>query len=120
MAQARDHWTTVIRYQPDEPAVLNSLSWLQATCRDPKVRDPAEAVALAQRACELTQSQDPAMLDTLAAAFAAAGRFDEAVQTAEQALKLAGAAKQQGLVGRIKNRLESYQAGRPWQEPTDR
>ena len=120
MAQARDHWITVIRYQPDEPAVLNSLSWLQATCRDPKVRDPAEAVALAQRACELTQSQDPAMLDTLAAAFAAAGRFDEAVQTAEQALKLAGAAKQQGLVGRIKNRLESYQAGRPWQEPTDR
>jgi len=115
-AQASDHWTIAVKYRPDLPAVLNSLAWLKATSPDPKLRDPALAVTLAQRACDLTQSQDPVMLDTLAAAYATAGKFDEAVQTAERALELAGAAEQPGFVSRIKNRLEAYKVGRPWQE----
>ena len=115
--QAVAHWSESVRLQPDQPTVLNSLAWLKATCQDPKFRDVETAVTLAQRACELTQSQNPAMLDTLAAAYAAAARFDEAVWTAERALKLAGAAEQRHLISKIKIRLESYQAGRPWQEP---
>ena len=117
-SQADKHWTTVIKYQPDQPAVLNCLAWLKAASKNPQLHDPQEAIRLAKRACELTQSQNPVMLDTLAAAYAATGRFDEAVETAEKALKLAQEANQQQLTERIEKRLELYKAGKAYGDPS--
>ena len=115
-AQARDHWTTLMSYQPDEPDVLNSLAWLKATGEEPQLRDPQDAVRLAKRACELTGFEDAAHLDTLAAAYAAAGKFTEAVETAEKAIELAESAGRGALADRIRKRLEYYKAGEPWRE----
>ncbi len=50
-------------------------------------------------------------MDTLAAAYAAAGRFGEAVETAEKALVLAESANQQQLAEAIRKRLELYKTG---------
>jgi Flp pilus assembly protein TadD len=48
---------------------------------------------LAEKACKATNNTDPEFLDTLAAAYAEAGRFDDAVRTAQQAIQVAGQAK---------------------------
>ena len=71
---------------PDSPRMLDELAWLFATYPDSKSRDGTEAVRLAQHACELTERKIPALLDTLAAAYAEAGDFPKAISAAEEAL----------------------------------
>ena len=72
------HWEEALRLKPDHVNVINKLAWLLATCEDPNYRVAARAVELAERGCKLTAYKDPRLLDTLAAAYAEAGRFDEA------------------------------------------
>src|SRR5438874_5798295 len=71
---------------PDSPRMLDELAWLLATYPDSKSRDGTEAVRLAKHACELTEHKIPALLDTLAAAYAEAGDFPQAISAAEEAL----------------------------------
>ena len=78
-----------VRLQPNELGFVNQLAWMLATYPDTSVRNGAEAVTLAQRAVQLSGGREPAVLGTLAAAYAEAGRFPEAVQTARKALDLA-------------------------------
>ena len=56
------------------------------------------------------------MLDTLAAAYAAAGKFSEAIETAEKAVRLAEQTGRKDLVGEIQGRLQLYKAGQSYQE----
>jgi 4-amino-4-deoxy-L-arabinose transferase-like glycosyltransferase len=74
---------------PDSPRMLDELAWLLATYPDSRSRDGTEAVRLAERACVLTERRVPALLDTLAAAYAEAGDFPRAISTAEEALNRA-------------------------------
>ena len=60
---------------PDSPRMLDELAWLLATYPDSKSRDGTEAVRLAEHACDLTERRIPALLDTLAAAYAETRRF---------------------------------------------
>jgi tetratricopeptide (TPR) repeat protein len=71
---------------PDSPRMLDELAWLLATYPDSRSRDGAEAVRLAEHACDLTERKIPALLDTLAAAYAEAGDFPRAISVAEEAL----------------------------------
>ncbi|TMP92486.1 MAG: tetratricopeptide repeat protein [Verrucomicrobia bacterium] len=71
---------------PDSPRMLDELAWLLATYPDSKSRDGSDAVRLAERACVLTERRIPALLDTLAAAYAEAGDFPRAIITVEEAL----------------------------------
>ncbi|MCJ7692252.1 MAG: hypothetical protein MUO22_02400, partial [Sedimentisphaerales bacterium] len=73
-----------------------------------------DAVKFAKRACEITAYKQPEMLDTLAAAYAAAGEFGPAVQSAEKALELAIASGDESLAESIQERLEFYRAERPY------
>jgi tetratricopeptide (TPR) repeat protein len=93
----------------DHPAATNNLAWLLATSRDPTVRDPAEAVAHAERAA-LRDSSDPRTLDTLAAAYAAAGRYDDAVRMAANAREKTPDGSRQAV--ELESRLELYRSGR--------
>jgi tetratricopeptide (TPR) repeat protein len=74
---------------PDSPRMLDELAWLLATYPDSDARDGAEAVRLAERACQLTDRRLPALLATLAAAYAETGDFSRGVAVAEEALKRA-------------------------------
>ena len=106
-----------IQLRPDWPTALKETAWLLATHPDPRIRDPETAISLAERASELPGADDPSMLDALAAAYAAADRFELAVATAERALELAHAQQAAGLAGAIGERLELYRLAQPYRLP---
>jgi cytochrome c-type biogenesis protein CcmH/NrfG len=110
------HYLAALRLKPDAPDILNNLAWLLATCPDDRIRDGAQAVEYASRACELTQNRQTMTLGTLAAAYAEAGRFDEAVATAQKACDLATQQGETGLLQKNQALLELYRAHKPWRE----
>jgi tetratricopeptide (TPR) repeat protein len=101
---------------PDSPRMLDELAWLLATYPDPKARDGTEAVRLAERACALTVRRIPALLDTLAAAYAEAGDFPRAISVAEEALNGAHAAGNDDAVTLSENILASLRENLPYRE----
>jgi len=114
--QAIQVWTKVIELKPDNASVLNNLAWLWAAADDASIQDVTRAVEYAQRACKLTGYKEAAFLDTLAVAYAAAGRFKDAIATAEQAVNIAKAQNREILVVEIQDRLDLYRAGRPYRQ----
>jgi tetratricopeptide (TPR) repeat protein len=103
---------------PDAPRMLDEVAWLLATSPDSNSRDGAEAVRLAERACVLTQRGIPALLATLAAAYAETGNFSRAVAVGEEALKRAQALADTDAVKLSKKILMSVRADLPFrQEP---
>ena len=111
---AIQNWSKVVQLDPNNANILNNLAWLLATSDDMSFRNPDRAIELAKRACELTGYEDPYKLDTLAAAYAAADRFDEAVMTAQQAVNNAKDSDKEEIVSEIQNRLGLYQKGQPY------
>jgi len=115
--EAVARYEETIRLAPDAPQPYNSLAWIRATHPEKQFRNGPEAVALAERAVSLGGGKDAACLATLAAAYAEAGRFADAVRrTAEQAVALAASQGQQALVDEIRTRLELYRADKPYHE----
>ncbi len=102
-----------VELKPDYPEALAGLAKVLAACEDPSLRNGAEAVTAAQRACELTGHKAPEFLDVLAAAHAQAGAFSEAVATARKALTLAEEARKHALARDIAARLQLYLEGKP-------
>ena len=125
---AVEAFQAALRIDSDWPAALRDLALLLATDADAGVRDPGEAVRLALRAVELADARaaderfatnprdDALLLDALATAYAAAGRFDEAVSTAEDARALV-ADEDAALAARIGARADRYRDGRPPFDP---
>jgi tetratricopeptide (TPR) repeat protein len=114
--QAIEHWAEAVDLEPDWAEACNNLAWVLATIEDEKLLNPAEAVRLAERACELTDYKQPGMLDTLGVAYAAAGRFSEAVKTAEKGIELARDAKDEKTAEDIRSRLELYKMNKPYRD----
>ncbi len=106
-----------LRHWPADIRLANDLAWLLATCPKADVRNGAEALRLASTACEAAGQPHPGLLDTLAAALAEAGRFDEAVSTATRAADLAAGAGQTQLAEAIRARGQLYAARQPYHEP---
>jgi tetratricopeptide (TPR) repeat protein len=115
--EAIENYRKAIQSKPDFSEALNNLAWVLATCPDAGLRNGAEAVRLAERACELTHYGEPSFIGTLAAAYAEAGRFPEAVTTAEKAVQLATDAGSKKTAGENRQRLELYRTGKPYHEP---
>jgi tetratricopeptide (TPR) repeat protein len=113
LEQAIQQYREALRLQPDVPEVLNNLAWLLATANDAQLRNGAEAVRSAKRACELTQYQQVMMVGTLAAAYAEDGRLEEARNMAQKAIALAEASGQTELSARNRELLRLYEAGQP-------
>jgi protein O-mannosyl-transferase len=114
--EALAHYREAVRLRPDWPQALRKLAWLLATDENGRVRNAVEAVQLAERLCEITGQQQADALVVLAAAYAEAGRFTEAVRVAQKALELAKTNRQQELAGQVQAQLKLYQDGRPWHE----
>lgn len=111
-AQAIACYRRAMALQPQFLPPQISLAWMLATWPDPSVRNGTEAVALAGRLNQLANGADPKILRTLAAAYAEAGRFPEAVATAKQALALAQS--NAALENELQTEVELFQNHSPY------
>ena len=114
MDEAIVHYQKALQIKPDNAEVQNNLARVLATCPQASLRNGNKAVELAQRANQLTGDGNPVVLGTLAAAYAEAGRFPEAVKTAQRALQLAETQSNTALADAIRSQLKLYQAGIPF------
>jgi cytochrome c-type biogenesis protein CcmH/NrfG len=105
-----------LKAAPASLAALDLLARILATSPDAQTRNGAEAVRLARRAADLTGHTNVQVLDSLAAAYAEAGRFPEAVQTAQDAMQRASGAGQTNAAVQLAERLKLYQSQRPLRE----
>ena len=112
-APAMANFREALKLGSDSVTLINNLAWLLATETDDTARNGAEAITLAQRACTLTQYRQPSLLDTLSAAYAQAGRFDDAVETAEKARALWSAAGDQSMAQADESLLKIYRDHKP-------
>jgi cytochrome c-type biogenesis protein CcmH/NrfG len=110
---AVEHWHAGLRLEPNRLASLRQLAWALATCSDSTLRNGREAVSLAEKARQLSEGQDPAVLGTLAAAYAESGRFSEAIESAQQALALARKQNVQPLAEALQGWIALYERGIP-------
>jgi tetratricopeptide (TPR) repeat protein len=112
-AEASDSFHEALAINPDFAAALYGLAWIRATSDSP-AQDAKEAVRLAEHADALTRHRDPPVLDVLAAAYAAAGRFDLAVATGRSAAAAATSAQMSSLTSEILKRVALYEQRKPY------
>ena len=105
-----------LQQMPDAASLADCLAWLLATCHDPNRRNGEEAVRWAKQACGQADNTRPEYLDTLAAAYAEAGRFDEAVKSEKEAIKRANATNRADLAETYQTRLKLFESGAPYHE----
>jgi tetratricopeptide (TPR) repeat protein len=113
---AQKEYQRASQVDPHWPGEFDRRAWRLATHPDVRLRDAVEALALAKQVCQATRYQQPVPLDTLAAAYAEAGHFPEAVATAERAQTLAAAAKREDLAKELAERVRLYKECRPYRE----
>ncbi len=114
---AVNQYHEILSVKPDLAEPLNNLAWMLATCPDETVRNGNKAVEYAEYACLITKFKDPHPVGTLAAAYAEAGRFSEAIVTADFAIRLANATHENQLAAISQQLIMYYRAGKPWHEP---
>jgi len=114
MDEAIAHYQKALEIKPDYAEAQNNLARVLATSPRASLRNGNQAVELAQQANQLTGGENPVILSTLATAYAEAGRFPEAVETAQRALQLAGTQSNTTLADALRSQLKLYQAGIPF------
>ena len=99
---------------PENWGIQNRLAWWLSTLPDEGLRDGQRSVEVAERICEVMGRGDPNVLDSLAAGYAACGRWAEAVETAESGLEIAIRMRDKGLTDGLGQRLELYRQEKPF------
>jgi tetratricopeptide (TPR) repeat protein len=113
--KALEDYRQALELDPQNMAAANDLAWLRATCPDEHYRDGKLAVEAARHACELSDWKDSGSLDTLAAAYAESGDFENALKSQQKAIDLAADAERDS----YRAHLALYQVGKPYRaEPT--
>ncbi len=113
---AIEQWEASLETDPNDGNAQNNLAWVLATYPDDSIRNGKKAVALAENAAKLPGGESPVVLRTLAAACAEAGRFSNAIDTAERAMKMATAQNNESLVQTLRHEIELYRAYQPYRE----
>ncbi len=115
---AAAHCIAALQIKADYVPAMVSLAWIYATDRGKAAtQNAAEAVRLAEQACQISGRKQSGPLDTLAAAYANAGRFEEAVKTGEEAFSIAKAAGENDFADSIRARIALYKKGLPFRLP---
>jgi Flp pilus assembly protein TadD len=106
----------VLEARSNDTETLNNLAWVLATSPESSVRNGTKAVVLAEQANHLSGDKNPELIDTLAAAYAEAGRFPEAMSAANHALQLAVNQSNASLTEALRTQISFYQAGLPFRD----
>ena len=109
-------YTKALQISPENLPALCNLAWSLATSADPSLRNGSEAVRLAERAESVSSRSDkhPTVLRILAAAYAEAGRFGEAKETAQQALQEAEKQGDSSLSSALRDEIALYELALPY------
>jgi tetratricopeptide (TPR) repeat protein len=106
-------WRETLEIDPNNVAAQSGLAWTLATAPDPALRNGAEALAISQRLSQTTEASNPMILRVLAAAYAEAGRFPEAIETTERGIGLATSQHRADLAALLQGDLELLQSAQP-------
>ncbi len=113
-----EEWQKVLTLEPDNGNAMSNLAWVFATSPDPSLRDGPKAVELAEQAVRISGNRIAILYRTLAAAYAEAGRFSEAIQTAQRGIELATNQGNSGLVTELQSAIVLYQEQQPLRDPS--
>ena len=115
-AESAEQLNEAVRLNPDLTEALNNLAWLLATSTNAAVRDGPRAVQLAEHARDITGGKQTIYLGTLAAAYAEAGRFDDAIVIAQRACESARQHSETNLLQKNQQLMELYRSHKPCRE----
>lgn len=114
--EALTHYQRALDTKPDDIQALNNRAWILATWPNSSIRNGPKAVELAEHADSLTSRKNQVVAATLAAAYAEASRFPEAVRTAERAMQLAASEGKETRALSIREQLETYKSGNAFRD----
>jgi tetratricopeptide (TPR) repeat protein len=114
--EAVEQYKQILEMKPNWATAANSLAWILATGRNEDIRNGKEAIRWAMVACKGEGRKNPEYLDTLAAAYAEAGRFEQAVRTAKKSIELARSARDENLAQEVEHRLGLYRSNKAFHE----
>ena len=97
-----------------DPVIANKYAWLLATCPVAELRNAPQAIQIGEELAKATGRKSPQPLDTLAAAYAEAGRFSEARRVARKALALATSDNDTNLAAQLAARVALYEKDQPF------
>ncbi len=117
LREAIGHYEAALQLEADPILPLNNLAWVLSVASDDALRNGARAVKLAREANRLSNENNPVFVRTLAAAYAEAGEFEEAIQTARRALQLASDLGERRFANRIQEDVDLYQRRTPLRDP---
>jgi tetratricopeptide (TPR) repeat protein len=117
--QATSEWQKTLEIQPDNLNAYCNLIWVFATFPDDAIRDGAKAVALGERALQLSGEQDPRIYRLLAAAYAENHQFDKAIETAKRGLELATRQGNDAIANLIESNIDLYRKSLPLRDPSE-
>jgi tetratricopeptide (TPR) repeat protein len=112
--EAIDQYSELLRRDPNDLDALNNIAWIRATHADPRHRDGSQAVRLAERAVAGSREPMAVLYSTLAASYAEAGRFQDAVRAGARAVELARSERDSLAGARYAEQLACYRSGRPF------
>jgi protein O-mannosyl-transferase len=114
-SEAVKHFREALQHAPNDFETLTWLARVLAADQNPAVRNGTDAVSLAEQVAHLAGGEQPFVLDTLAMAYAEAGRFKDAQAAAQKAIQAAALGAQK-TVQEMQERLQLYQGGQPYRE----
>jgi tetratricopeptide (TPR) repeat protein len=117
IAEAITHMRKALELEPSSLSHKNNLAWMLATAPEPSLRDGPRALALAIEVNQSVGGVNPNVLRTLAAAYAEAGRFPDAVRTTRQALQVPETQSNPDLADELQRELKLYEAGHRFENP---
>jgi tetratricopeptide (TPR) repeat protein len=109
---ALSSYNEALSLEPNRPSILNERAWMLATAPDDNVRDGLQAITDALAAIELAP-RSPAIIDTLAAAYAENGEFENAVEAQQRAIDVLQAGDKESIAD-YQSRLDLYSQGMPY------
>jgi protein O-mannosyl-transferase len=115
-AEAVKHYEKALEISPQSVSALNNLAWLLATDSNASLRNGARAIQLAERANQLSGGTNALVLRTLAAAYAEAGQFGKAIESARTAMQLRRSQGDDSLAPELQQQIALYELGLPYRE----